>query len=614
MRAVQRQGATSSHSVRGVNYSTSPLLASKTPPWRSRFLVMMVGVAFLALAGRALYVQVIESEFFQKKGEERFASTVQLPASRGRIMDRHGQILAISVNAPTISANPQQFKANNEQKRALVSLLRMPLKEFNAKLNDDGAYVVLKRQIDDGVARQIKALGIKGLHVEPGYIRRYPENEAAAHVVGFTDIEDKGQEGIELTFQRQLQGTTGSRGVVKDRLGRVVEELGEPVVPRDGRDVQLTIDSKVQALAYQRIRDAVQQHRAKAGSVVVLDAQSGEILALANYPSYLPGERRNLTGAQLRNRAITDVFEPGSTVKPFIAAKALENGIVRPETVLDGHPFRVGPLLVNDGSHGADAFTVAQVVQKSSNVGTVKLAQRLDNKEMGEMLAALGFGTKPQIGFPGAATGKLRPWKTWKPVEKATMSYGYGLSASLLQIARAYTALARDGELAPLTLIKGEEALPAVRVFEPETARTMRQLMRGTVSKEGTAPLAQPIGYSAGGKTGTAEKQEGNGYNSDKHRSWFTGISPIDNPRVVVAVMIDEPTGVYFGGLVAAPVFKVVVEQALRTLNVPPDLEVKAPALTAQTEPGRPAPARRANAKPVAVARAEDRAAAQATH
>jgi cell division protein FtsI (penicillin-binding protein 3) len=607
MRAVQRQGATSSHSVRGVNYSTSPLLASKTPPWRSRFLVLLVGLGFLALAGRALYVQVLESDFFQKKGEERFASTVQLPASRGRILDRNGQILAISVNAPTVSANPQQFKASNEQKRALVSLLRLPLKELNAKLADDGAYVVLKRQIDDGVAQQIRALRIKGLHVEPGYIRRYPENEAAAHVVGFTDIEDKGQEGIELTFQRQLQGTTGSRGVVKDRLGRVVEELGEPVVPRDGRDVQLTIDSKVQALAYQRIRDAVQQHKAKAGSVVVLDAQSGEILALANYPSYLPGERRNLTGAQLRNRAITDVFEPGSTVKPFIAAKALENGIVRPETVIDGHPFRVGPLLVNDGNHGADAFTVAQVVQKSSNVGTVKLAQRLDNKEMGEMLAALGFGTKPQIGFPGAATGKLRPWKTWKPVEKATMSYGYGLSASLLQIARAYTAIARDGELAPLTLIKGEEALPAVRVFEPETARTMRQLMRGTVSKEGTAPLAQPIGYSAGGKTGTAEKQEGNGYNSDKHRSWFTGISPIDNPRVVVAVMIDEPSGVYFGGLVAAPVFKVVVEQALRTLNVPPDLEVKAPPVTAQN--GKPA-----RGKPLTVARADDEAAAQATH
>ncbi len=604
------RAAGSSQSVRGVNYSTSPLLASKTPPWRSRFLVMLVGIGFLALSGRALYVQVLESDFFQKKGEERYASTLQLPASRGRILDRNGQILAISVNAPTISVNPQQFKANDEQKRALVSLLRLPLKEFDAKLADGGAYVVLKRQIDDGVAQQIKALKVKGLTIEPGYIRRYPENEAAAHVVGFTDIEDKGQEGIELTFQRQLQGHGGSRGVVKDRLGRIVEELGESVDPRDGRDVQLTIDSKVQALAYQRIRDAVQQHRAKAGSVVVLDAQSGEILALANYPSYVPGERRNLTGAQLRNRAVTDVFEPGSTVKPFIVSMALEKGFVKPETVLDTHPFKVGPLLVNDGSHQHDALTVAQVIQKSSNVGTVKMSQRLDNREMGEMLAQLGFGAKPQIGFPGAATGKLRPWKTWKPVEKATMSYGYGLSASLLQIARAYTAIARDGELAPLTLIKGEEALPGTRIFEPDTARTMRQLLRGTVSAEGTAPLAQPVGYSAGGKTGTAEKQEGRGYNSDKHRAWFSGIAPIDNPRVVVAVMVDEPTGVYFGGLVAAPVFKVVVEQALRTLGVPPDLEVKAPPVTAQAGPAAP---RRA-AKPVAVAQADDTGAAPARH
>ena len=454
----KRAPSPSSQSVRGVNYSTSPLLASKTPPWRSRFLVLLVGLGFLALASRALYVQVIQSDFFQKKGEERYASTLQLPASRGRILDRNGQILAISVNAPTISVNPQQFKASDDQKRALVSLLRMPLKEFDGKIADGGAYTVLRRQIDDGLAQQIRALRVKGLTVEPGYIRRYPENEAAAHVVGFTDIEDKGQEGVELTFQRQLQGHGGSRGVLKDRLGRVVEELGETVDPHDGRDVQLTIDSKVQALAYQRIRDAVQQHRAKAGSVVVLDAQNGEILALANYPSYAPGERHNLTGAQLRNRAVTDVFEPGSTVKPFIVSMALEKGFVRPDTVLDTHPFKVGPLLVNDGSHAHDALTVAQVIQKSSNVGTVRMSQRLDNKEMGEMLAQLGFGAKPQIGFPGAATGKLRPWKTWKPVEKATMSYGYGLSASLLQIARAYTAIARDGELAPLSLIRGEDA------------------------------------------------------------------------------------------------------------------------------------------------------------
>jgi cell division protein FtsI (penicillin-binding protein 3) len=574
-------GSTSAASVRGVNYSSSPLLASKTPPWRSRLLVFLVGAAFLVLIGRALYVQVIAADFFLKKGEERYASTVQMPASRGRILDRNGQILAISVNAPTIAVNPKHFAPTEAQRRELVALLKMKPHDFDKRVEDGGAYVVLRRQIDDGIAQQIRALRIKGVQIEPGYLRRYPENEAAAHVVGFTDIEDKGQEGIELAFQSDLKGRVGSRGVVKDRLGRIVEELGEPVDPRDGRDVQLTIDSKVQALAYQRLRDAVVEHKAKAGSVVVLDAQTGEILALANYPSYVPGDRRNLNGNQLRNRAITDVFEPGSTVKPFIVARALEEGLVRPETLMDTRPFKVGPLLVNDGDHGHASLTVAQVVQKSSNPGTVRMAQRLETRNMGELYQQLGFGQKPQIGFPGAATGRLRPWKSWLPVEKATMAYGYGLSASLLQIARAYTAIARDGEMAPVTLVKGADPLPPVRVFKPETARTMRQMMRGTVSKEGTAPLAQPLGYSAGGKTGTAEKQEGRGYNSNKYRAWFSGFAPVDNPRVVVAVMVDEPTGVYYGGLVAAPVFKVVVEQALRSLGVAPDIELP-PQLMAQ--------------------------------
>jgi cell division protein FtsI (penicillin-binding protein 3) len=583
--SVRKAGG--ANSVRGVNYSTSPLLASKTPPWRSRFLVLMVALSFSALVARALYIQVLEADFFQKKGEERFASTLHLSASRGRIVDRNGELLAVSVSAPTVSINPQQFKASPEQRMALVALLQIKPQELQDRLDEGSAYAVLKRQIDDGVGQQIRALGIKGLSLEPGYLRRYPEHEAAAHLVGFTDLEDRGQEGIELTFQRQLQGHGGSRGVLKDRLGRIVEDFGDQEDPRNGADVQLTIDSKVQALAYQRIRDAVQQHGAKAGSVVVLDAQTGDILALANYPSYLPEERHGRSGSQLRNRAITDVFEPGSTVKPFVVAKALEDGYATPETVLDTRPFMVGPLRVNDGEHQHPSLTVSQVIQKSSNVGTVKLSQHLEAREMGEMFSSLGFGVKPQVGFPGAATGRLRPWRSWRPVEKATMSYGYGLSVSLLQIARAYTALARDGELAPLTLVQGEEALPPVRIFKPETARTMRQMLRGTVSADGTAPLAQPVGYSAGGKTGTAEKEENGHYNANKHRAWFSGLAPIDNPRVVVAVMIDEPTGVYFGGLVAAPVFRVVVEQALRSMGVQPDLQVK-PQLVAQAAPESP--------------------------
>ncbi|MCA0176755.1 MAG: penicillin-binding protein 2 [Proteobacteria bacterium] len=567
-------------SVRAVNYATSPLLASKTPQWRSRFLVMLLGLSSLALAGRALYVQVVNAEFFLQRGEERYAAKLPLPANRGRILDRNGQVLAVSLGAPTVTADPRVFKASSGQRRELAALLGMKPAELDKRLADASAYVVLRRQVSEATAREIRALGVKGLAFEPGYVRRYPENEAAAHVVGFTGQNDMGQEGIELALERQLEGSGGQRMVVRDRLGRIVEDLGEPQGPRDGDDVQLTIDAKVQAMAYQRIRDAVQQHKAKAGSVVVLDAQTGEILALANYPSYQPEDRRNLTGAQLRNRAITDVFEPGSTVKPFVVAKALENRLVRPETVLDTRPFRVGPLLVNDGNHGRPQMSVAQVVQKSSNVGTVHLAQRLSDQEMGEMYADLGFGSKPQIGFPGAANGRLRQWKSWRPVEKATIAYGYGVSASLLQIARAYTALAHDGMLMPVSLIKGQQPPAGVRVYSAETARTMRQMLRGTVSKEGTAPLAQPVGYSAGGKTGTAEKIEGRSYVKNKHRAWFTGLSPIERPRVIVSVMVDEPSGVFFGGLVAAPVFKSVVEQALRTLGEPPDLDIAPPVVS----------------------------------
>jgi len=558
--------------VRSVNYATSPLLASKTPPWRSRLLVMLVGVSFAALAARAVWVQGFNAEFYRKQGEQRFVHPITLSASRGRILDRNGQTLALSVKAPTIAADLPNFKASDGQRDQLAKLLGMSRAQLAARI-DDGAYAVLGRQVDDGVVQKIKALGIKGLRYEAGYQRRYPEGAAAAHVVGFTDVGDAGQEGVELAFQSVLQGHDGSRSVVRDRLGRIVEELGEPVDPRDGQDVELTIDSKIQAQAYQRIRDAVVERKAKAGSVVVLDAQTGEVLALANYPSYDPADRRNLSGGQLRNRAITDVFEPGSTVKPFVVSQALDDGLIRPTTTLHTMPFRVGPLTVRD-SHPHPELSVSEIIQKSSNVGTVLISQKLEPREMGEMFASLGFGQKPQIGFPGTATGRLRPWRTWKPVEKATMAYGYGLSVSLLQIAHAYTAIARDGELAPLTLVQGHPAGTPQRIFKPETARAMRQMLRGTVAKGGTAPLAQPVGYSAGGKTGTAEKQEGKGYNSSKHRAWFVGLAPIDKPRVIIGVMVDEPKGVYFGGLVAAPVFKQVVEQTLRTMNVPPDLDM----------------------------------------
>ncbi|MEQ1682427.1 MAG: penicillin-binding protein 2 [Burkholderiaceae bacterium] len=583
-KSAARSGATPS--ARSVNYSTSPLLASKTPPWRSKFLVALVGLSFCILLGRAVYVQIIGTEFFLKQGEIRYARSLTLPASRGRILDRNGQILASSVPASSLWAIPKDFSADKAERRQLAKLIGMTPQELEGRLDDNANFVWLKRLADDQVAKDVLALNLKGIHQLREYKRKYPEGEAATHVVGFTNVEDRGQEGIELAFEKDLAGRDGSRRVIKDRLGRVVEDIGDGLAPVDGRDITLSIDSKVQFFAYQRIRDAVAEHKAKAGSVVVLDAQSGELLALANFPSYSPADRRNLTGAQLRNRAVTDTFEPGSTMKPFIAAWAMESGRVTPNTVISTAPGRMtitGSTITDAHPHGD--LTVAQVIQKSSNVGVVKMAMQFQPREMWELYAQVGFGQKPQIGFPGAVTGRLRPYKTWRPIEQATMSYGYGLSASLLQIAHAYTAFAHDGEVIPVTLSRSPDApetpLVGQRVFSAKTAQAVRQMLQMAAGPGGTGPKAQAMGYTVGGKSGTAYKQEGKGYATKKYRSWFVGMAPIVNPRIIVAVMVDEPNaGKWFGGDVAAPVFSQVVQQTLRTLGVQPDMEVKTQIIT----------------------------------
>jgi cell division protein FtsI (penicillin-binding protein 3) len=435
------------------------------------------------------------------------------------------------------------------------------------------------------VAQKITALNLKGIYQRKEYKRQYPEGEATAHVVGFTNVEDKGQEGIELAFNQELAGRNGSRRVIKDRMGRVVEAVGEQTAPLDGRDLQLSIDSKIQFFAYQKLRDAVLLYQAKAGSVVVLDAISGEVLALANYPSYLPGKRHNLSGAQLRNRALTESFEPGSTMKPFVIALALEKGLVTPETQIQTAPGRltIGSATISD-SHPHGLLTVNEVIQKSSNVGTVKMAMQMQPREMWNMFSQVGFGQKPQLPFPGAVSGRLRAYKTWRPIEQATMSYGYGLSISLFQLAHAYSVFAREGDLVPVTMLKSDERATGVRVISDRNADAVRHMLHLVTGPGGTAPKAQTMGYSVGGKTGTAYKQEGHGYASKKYRGVFVGLAPIDQPRIVVAVMIDEPSsGKYFGGDVAAPVFSETVQQTLKLLGIAPDMSVK-PQIVAQAE------------------------------
>ncbi len=575
--------------LRSLNYSTSPLLASRTPPWRSKLLVAIVGAGFCILVGRAIFVQVVGSDFYQKQGEIRYARTLELTASRGKISDRNGVILAISVPTPSLWAIPKDLESTPKQRSELARLLGISAKEMAAKLDDRQSFVWLRRQVDQKLAKDVLALGIKGIYQVSEFKRRYPEGESTAHVVGFTNVEDKGQEGIELALQKELAGLDGSRRVIKDRLGRVVEEIGDSVAALNGRDITLSIDSKIQFFAYQRVRDAVAENKAKAGSVVVLDAKSGEVLALANYPSFVPDDRRNLSGNQLRNRALTDTFEPGSTMKPFIIGYSMETGRVKPSTVIQTAPGRitVGGATISD-SHPHGPLTVAEVIQKSSNVGTVKLAMQLQPREMYDLYASVGFGQKPQLAFPGVVTGRLRPYKSWRPIEQATMSYGYGLSTSLFQLAQAYTVFAHDGELMPMTLLKRPDAdvstpVSGVRVLSAKTARDVRLMLQMAAGEGGTAPLAQAMGYSVGGKTGTAHKVEGKGYSAKKYRSWFVGMAPIKDPRIIVAVMVDEPTnGKYFGGLVAAPVFSEVVQQTLRTLGVAPDLDVRPQIITRQ--------------------------------
>lgn len=566
---------------RSIQYTASPLLTSRTPVWRSKFVVGAVALGFVGLGARAAYIQVFNNDFFQRQGEVRYNRTLELPANRGRILDRNGLILASSVPAPSIWAIPEDVSLDAAERKQLAHLLEMPEADLTKKLADeDKSFVWLKRQIDPDNAKKIAELNFKGIYQRTEYRRQYPEGEAAAHVVGFTNVEDNGQEGVELLFNSALLGRAGSRHVIKDRLGRAVEQVGETVPPEAGKDLQLSIDTKVQFFAYQKLRDAVLANRAQAGSIVVLDALTGEVLALANYPSYNPEKRVNLSGAQLRNRALTDTFEPGSVMKPFTIGLALNTGRVKTSTIIDTSPGSVtitGATIRDAHPHGA--LTVEQVIQVSSNVGTTKIAMQMPASEMWETFSGAGFGQKPQVEFPGVVSGRLRPAKSWRPIEQATASYGYGLSASLFQMVRSYTVFSHDGQIIRATLLKNSEPAVGVPVFTADTAAKVRKMLQMAAGPGGTGPKAQTAGYSVGGKSGTAYKQQGKGYGSDgnrKYRSWFVGMAPIDQPRIVVGVMLDEPTaGKYFGGEVAAPVFSETVQQTLRVMGVQPDIAIK---------------------------------------
>lgn len=556
-----------------VAYNASPLLAVKLPAWRSRLLLFMLFCGFVALIGRALYLQGgVNTEFLQRQGEARYARTLDIPATRGRVTDRNGVVLASSVPAKAVWAIPEDVEITPEQTRELARLLDLPAAELKRRLTaEDKSFVYLRRQVDTEVADKISAMKLPGVHDSREFKRHYPEGPTSAHVIGFTNVEDRGQEGIELAHERDLAGRAGSRRVIKDRLGRVVDDawLREPL---DGRDLSLSIDSRVQHIAYSALRAAVEKHSAKAGAAVVVDVRTGEILALANWPTYDPNQRARFAPELTRNRVLTDTFEPGSTLKPFAVAAALDAGRIRPDTRIQTAPGRltIGDRTIGD-AHPHGILSVEEVVAKSSNVGTAKIALELPAQVLWDAYTQVGFGQAPQLGFPGAVAGRLRPARSWRPIEQATISYGHGISVSLIQLARAYTVFARDGDMVPLTLVKSQEPAPGVQVLKPETARAMRKMLEMATSPEGTAPQARVPGYRVAGKTGTALKLR-NGQYVKEYIASFVGFAPVSDPRVVVAVMIDEPrSGGYYGGLVAAPVFGQVVAGTMRTLQIDPD-------------------------------------------
>jgi cell division protein FtsI (penicillin-binding protein 3) len=532
------------------------------------------------LAGRAVYLQAVRTDFLQEKGDARYARVLDIPATRGRILDRNGEALAVSTPVRSIWAIPADVDASASERRKLAALLGLRKNELERRLSDNSRdFSYLKRQVAPETAAAVQALGLKGIYDQPEFRRYYPGGEVTAHIIGFTGVDDAGQEGVELAHEAILRGKPGSRRVIRDRLGRIVEDVESIRPGQDGVDLTLSLDSKIQNVAHGALKAAVERHRAKAGALIAVDVRSGEILALANVPSFNPNNRARLTGAQLRNRVFTDLFEPGSTLKPFAIALALDTGKLDASSVIATAPGRLtlARHTIRD-VHPASALSVGQVLARSSNVGAAKIALALPREGMWDFFRRVGFGTAPELGFPGAAAGKLRHFKSWRPIEQATMGYGHGVSVSLAQLARAYTVFARDGELVPLTLVKTGALASGEKVLSAEAARAVRAMLEDAVQPGATGPRARIMGWRVAGKTGTAHKQENGGYAADKYLSSFVGLAPVSAPRLVVAVMIDEPAaGEHYGGAVAAPVFAQVMQGALRLLGVPHDAPLVAP-------------------------------------
>ncbi|MGZ2246755.1 peptidoglycan D,D-transpeptidase FtsI family protein [Neisseria meningitidis] len=551
---------------------------------RISFVLMAIAVLFAGLIARGLYLQTVTYNFLKEQGDNRIVRTQTLPATRGTVSDRNGAVLALSAPTESLFAVPKEMKEmpSAAQLERLSELVDVPIDVLRNKLEQKGkSFIWIKRQLDPKVAEEVKALGLENFVFEKELKRHYPMGNLFAHVIGFTDIDGKGQEGLELSLEDSLHGEDGAEVVLRDRQGNIVDSLDSPrnKAPKNGKDIILSLDQRIQTLAYEELNKAVEYHQAKAGTVVVLDARTGEILALANTPAYDPNRPGRADSEQRRNRAVTDMIEPGSAMKPFTIAKALDSGKVDATDTFNTLPYKIGPATVQD-THVYPTLDVRGIMQKSSNVGTSKLSAMFTPKEMYDFYHDLGVGVRMHSGFPGETAGLLRSWRRWQKIEQATMSFGYGLQLSLLQLARAYTVLTHDGELLPVSFEKQAVAPKGKRVIKASTAKKVRELMVSVTEAGGTGTAGAVDGFDVGAKTGTARKLVNGHYVDNKHVATFIGFAPAKNPRVIVAVTIDEPTANgYYGGVVTGPPFKKIMGGSLNILGVSPTKPLPAAAV-----------------------------------
>jgi cell division protein FtsI (penicillin-binding protein 3) len=543
--------------------------------FRRQFLLSAMLLAMGILSGRAVYLQILDKDFLQDKGDMQHVGVATVSAYRGQIQDRNGEPLAISTPVQSIWVNPRQLKEDEQDRLGpMAKILSMPEKELRALLKKEShkRFVYIKRQINPQLAEKVKALDITGVYFDREFKRYYPAGAVSGHLLGFTNIDDIGQEGIEQGYEQILRGKIGKKRVIKDGKGQVIKDVENIDAAASGRDVVLTIDERIQYLAYRELQNALIQNKAHSASLVVLDAKNGDVLATVSQPAFNPNNRKELTSSRYRNRAMVDSFEPGSTVKPFVVAAALDGGYVDPNVMIETHGvYHLGRNVVKD-VHNYGTLDLTHVLQKSSNIGVTQLAMIMPPQYFWGVYNDLGFGNSAGVGFPGEASGSLLDYQGWHEFDQAILSFGYGVSTSILQLARAYTALADDGIVHSVSLLKRDEDPDARRVFKPETARKVRTMLESVVSKDGTAYQARVEGYRVAGKTGTVKKAAAGGYAEDKYLSVFVGMAPASNPRFVIAVVVDEPTsGQYYGGLVAAPAFSKVMAGALRVYGVEPD-------------------------------------------